>query len=493
MYRCNYCPKSYVWEDSLSRHIKNKHTAIQPMQYSEELTMARPTGMDQAGQALHISRKPITFQHPFTMTMSGPTGSGKTMLLKELLRKDKIIPSPDRIVYLYKRWQHLYDEMQETIPNIEFIRGIPDDLDEDAFFDVKKNNVIICDDMMSVAAVDPKIADLYTEGSHHRNLSVINLTQSLFPPGKNAVTQRRNTQYMIVFKSPMSQDQIRTLGTFMFPGRLDEFLQLYDEAVEKPYGYLIIDAKQTTPNEERFKTDIFTSNNPDEEELNTCEITSDVICRHDVSDGVRFYCDNCKYKHENETIFDSHTCGEAFEADIKGESTSNTDHSDMNLSQDNMADNTYPCAECGALYNTPGMLFKHIKQCGGNNDETDVWKRMLEEVFEDNEEEFNRKMEEYAEHDDAVERAKRDMRDVYKRELKNLFKRYFIFAQLLEKNDMYDQILEDFNTLQFEKQYDREKALKAAIRKNDAIFEQVLDEYSDSDDETEEEESDIDE
>ena len=80
------------------------------------------------------------------------------MLLKELLRKDKIIPSPDRIVYLYKRWQHLYDEMQEAIPNIEFIRGIPDDLDEDAFFDVKKNNVIICDDMMSVAAVDPKIA-----------------------------------------------------------------------------------------------------------------------------------------------------------------------------------------------------------------------------------------------------------------------------------------------------------------------------------------------
>ena len=149
-----------------------------------------PDGMQTTGepemsrQALQISRKPITFQHPFTMAMSGPTVSGKTMLLKELLRKDKIIPSPDRIVYLYKRWQHLYDEMQEMIPNIEFILGIPDDLDEDYFFDVNKNNVIICDDMMSVAAVDPKIADLYTEGSHHRNLSVINLTQSLFPPGK---------------------------------------------------------------------------------------------------------------------------------------------------------------------------------------------------------------------------------------------------------------------------------------------------------------------
>ena len=117
------------------------------------------------------------------------------------------------------------------------------------------------------------------------------------------MTQRRNTQYMIVFKSTMSQDQIRTFGTFMFPCRLDEFLQLYDKAVEKdPMDNLIIDAKQTTPDEERFKTDIFTSNdicNP-EEQLSTCEdeSTSDVICsRHDVSDGVRFYCDKCKYVH----------------------------------------------------------------------------------------------------------------------------------------------------------------------------------------------------
>jgi hypothetical protein len=84
------------------------------------------------------------------------------------------------------------------------------------------------------------------------------------------------------------------------------------------------------------------------------------------------------------------------------------------------------------------------------------------------------------------------LRDVFKKELKTTFKRYFIFAQLLEKSEMYDQILEDFNELQLEKKYSREKALKAAIRKNDAIFEQVLDEYTDEEDETEEEESESD-
>ena len=174
----------------------------------------------------------------------------------KMLQQGKIKPKPERIVVLYKRWQPLYTEMKKTIPNIEFIQGVPAGLDNDNFFDVNKNNVVLLDDLLSTTANDPKIADLYTEGSHHRNLSVINLTQNLFPPGKNSTTQRRNTQYMVIFKSPMSVDQIRTLGTFMFPGRLDEFIKVYHKATDPPYGYLIIDAKQHTKETDRFKTNI---------------------------------------------------------------------------------------------------------------------------------------------------------------------------------------------------------------------------------------------
>ena len=60
------------------------------------------------------------------------------------------------------------------------------------------------------------VADLFTEGSHYRNLSVINVTQNIFPSDKHAVSQRRNTQYMAIFKSPMGQDQIRTLAGLCF-------------------------------------------------------------------------------------------------------------------------------------------------------------------------------------------------------------------------------------------------------------------------------------
>ena len=54
------------------------------------------------------------------------------------------------------------------------------DLDSDDVFDPRIRNVIVLDDLMSTAAKDPRINDLFTEGSHHRNLSAVTLNQNLF-------------------------------------------------------------------------------------------------------------------------------------------------------------------------------------------------------------------------------------------------------------------------------------------------------------------------
>lgn len=45
------------------------------------------------------------------------------------------------------------------MPQVEFIQGIPVDLDQDNFFDTKVNNMIIIDDLMSLSAKDPRIND----------------------------------------------------------------------------------------------------------------------------------------------------------------------------------------------------------------------------------------------------------------------------------------------------------------------------------------------
>ncbi|CAH3179446.1 unnamed protein product, partial [Porites lobata] len=67
------------------------------------------------------------------------------------------------------------------MPHIEFVKGIPTALEQDSYFDVNKRNLIVFDDQM----IDAKrIVNLFTRGSHHRNLSVIYIVQNLFHQGK---------------------------------------------------------------------------------------------------------------------------------------------------------------------------------------------------------------------------------------------------------------------------------------------------------------------
>ncbi|CAH3138514.1 unnamed protein product [Porites lobata] len=70
------------------------------------------------------------------------------------------------------------------MPNIEFVKGIPTALEQDSYFDVNKRNLIVFDDQMIDASKDKRIVNLFTRGSHHRNLSVIYIVQNLFHQGK---------------------------------------------------------------------------------------------------------------------------------------------------------------------------------------------------------------------------------------------------------------------------------------------------------------------
>ena len=108
----------------------------------------------------------MIFQHPFTMTVSGPTSCGKTTWIKKLLQNVLIKPAPTRIIWLYRRWQPLYDELRNTVrPLIEFIQGIPLTLADDNFVPTRDNNLIVLDDLMSTASKDTRITELFTVAS----------------------------------------------------------------------------------------------------------------------------------------------------------------------------------------------------------------------------------------------------------------------------------------------------------------------------------------
>ena len=68
------------------------------------------------------------------------------------------------------------------------------------------------DDLMTEAKRDQRIADLFTKGCHHRNISVIYLTQNLFPQGEACRDIALKTQYMVLFNNPINRQQVAKLA-----------------------------------------------------------------------------------------------------------------------------------------------------------------------------------------------------------------------------------------------------------------------------------------
>ena len=84
------------------------------------------------------------------------------------------------------------------------------------------------------------VENLFTNG-RHLNLSVIFINQNVFYTGKKCRTIFLNSTYIVVFKNPRDQTQIRHLACQMFPSK-PKFLQAaYEKEMKDPYRYLFLD------------------------------------------------------------------------------------------------------------------------------------------------------------------------------------------------------------------------------------------------------------
>ena len=197
------------------------------------------------------------FKHPFPVLIAGATSSGKTQFVKRLLEsgEDMIDSAPQKIFWLYSIYQTAYDEMLTTIPNISFIEGVPSDLE--SMIDPSIRNLVVINDLMREISNDCRITDLFTKGSHHRNMSVIFILQNIFHRGKELRDMSLNCHYLVLFKSPRDSSQINHLARQMFPGHAKYMQESFHDETKRAYGYLLCDLKPEAPEDVRLRTNIF--------------------------------------------------------------------------------------------------------------------------------------------------------------------------------------------------------------------------------------------
>lgn len=198
------------------------------------------------------------WNHPFSAIIAGPSGCGKSVFVKNFLRHIENMCDTrfSRIIWYYAEQQSLHGIKKgdaAPLSDIEYREGLPQESDYDSNTLPK---LLIIDDLMREAS-NNIIVDLFTKGCHHKNLSVFFITQNLFHQGRGQRDISLNANYIIFFKNPRDRAQVQHLARQVYPEDPRFVQEAYHDATARPHGYLLLDLKQSTPENCRYRSNIF--------------------------------------------------------------------------------------------------------------------------------------------------------------------------------------------------------------------------------------------
>jgi len=209
------------------------------------------------------------FKHPFTMIVSGSTGSGKSEWVKNLLENLE-----EMVTYENEKHNQIdlvfycYGELNSNIINMQrkgFVNkgktqvivhnGLPNGGNEFIKQQARHGRMLLVLDDLMVGMNQIFLDTIFTKGSHNWQMSVILITQHLF--SRELKVARNNSHYLLLMRNPAGALQIRTLATQLFPSKSKYFLESYSNATKENFGYLLVDIHPSTPDILRLRTHIY--------------------------------------------------------------------------------------------------------------------------------------------------------------------------------------------------------------------------------------------
>ena len=212
--------------------------------------MAIPNYYDKLPKATKQYRNHCKYmpQHPFRMTIVGPSNSGKTNILIHIIKTcqnfDKIYLYAKKLdeplyQYLIKHWGDIGTRYGLNL--IEYSNDISQTIDVDQI-DENKQNLLIFDDMVTEKHLKG-VEELFIRG-RKQNASIIFISQSYFSIPKNI---RLNCDYFVITKMGNKKELIEIAKDHTTDINNDKFKEIYREATKDPYSVLVIDLKTQDP------------------------------------------------------------------------------------------------------------------------------------------------------------------------------------------------------------------------------------------------------
>ena len=190
---------------------------------------------------------------PSRLVIAGPTMSGKSTFALQLIKyRNLVYTHPfSRIVYaLPEESLHLHQDflakLREACEAVEIVEGLPDIQELHLATEKNSHKLLVLDDLMIKAFVSSSLLELITRTSHHSNISVVIVTQSMFLPAKHRLTLIRNCSEKVIFHDKIDQMQLSILSRQIFPSK-PRFLRecfdfIYQKTEKFDLKYVLLDA-----------------------------------------------------------------------------------------------------------------------------------------------------------------------------------------------------------------------------------------------------------
>ena len=228
-------------------NIQPPHSYINPSTSSNKKKKI-PVIHDNSSQKFDLRLK-----ENFKLFVSGPSRSGKTVFVKELLNNlDIFAKAPPKIITLiYKVDQPIYHEM-----GVDFLVQDGPNLKQH-LLQIAQGCSMLCifDDLINSSSLS-ELGDLFVVDGRHLNLSLVFISQRIFVNSEEFRQISQNCDYYCLFKNPRNAQEIRTLAAQMTPGKL-ELVKYFGEATQDPFSYLWVNLTQECPPLVKYLSHLF--------------------------------------------------------------------------------------------------------------------------------------------------------------------------------------------------------------------------------------------
>ena len=193
----------------------------------------------------------IKFYATSNILVIGASQSGKTTSVLKIIKQKRIEPMPKKIFYLYGARQPFMDRWNTDNPQqkIEFIEG----LNLDVVDQYKEPKLLIIDDL--ILELNKDLAQHFIAGSHHKRVTTIFITHSIYLNNELYRLISNNTQYILLFKNKRNYSQVARLARQILGSGNARLTEAYKYI--GPYEFVLLSFHQRIPDELLVSTNFF--------------------------------------------------------------------------------------------------------------------------------------------------------------------------------------------------------------------------------------------